>query len=51
MFGRKKETRRLAFTPEELRLATYAMLRFRNKLLAQGKPTEDLDELLRRIMK
>lgn len=36
---------------EELRLAKYALLGFRNKLIAQGKPTEDVNELLLKIMK
>lgn len=51
MFGRKSENRILEFTPEELRFVRYAMLRFRNKLVTQGKPTEDVDELLIRLMK
>ena len=37
--------------PEELQLAKYALLGFRNKLVAQGKPTEDVNELLLKIMK
>lgn len=32
-------------------LLTSAMLAFRNKLLAGGKPTEDINELLIRLMK
>lgn len=51
MFGRKRENRILEFTSEELRFVRYAMLRFRNKLVALGKPTEDVDELLIRLMK
>lgn len=51
MFGRKSENRILEFTSEELRFVRYAMLRFRNKLMAQGKPIEDVDELLIRLMK
>lgn len=51
MFGRKSENRILEFTSEELRFVLYAMLRFRNKLMAQGKPIEDVDELLIRLMK
>ena len=35
----------------ELRLAKYALLEFRNELVAQGKPTEDVNELLLKIMK
>ena len=36
---------------DERRLLTSAMLAFRNKLLAVGKPTEDVNELLIRLMK
>lgn len=36
---------------EELRLAKHALLEFRNKLIAEGKPTEDVNELLLKIMK
>lgn len=36
---------------DERRLLTSAMLSFRNKLLAVGKPTEDVNELLLRLMK
>ena len=35
----------------EVRLAKYALFHFRNKLIAQGKPTEDVNELLLKIMK
>ena len=38
-------------TGSERRLLTYAMLSFRNKLLVDGKPTEDVNELLIRLMK
>lgn len=51
MFRRKKDKRIVELNPEELRLAKYALLGFRNKLVAQGKPTEDLNELLLKIMK
>lgn len=51
MFGRKCEKRMLELTPEELRFVRNVMLRFRNKLVAQNKPTEDVDELLFRLMK
>ena len=49
MFRRKKIV--LALTRAERRLLTSAMLAFRNKLLAGGKPTEDVNELLIRLMK
>lgn len=51
MFSRKKDKRIVELNPEELWLAKYALLRFRNKLVAQGKPTEDVNELLLKIMK
>ena len=52
MFRRKKDKRIVELNPEELRLAKYALLGFRNKLVAQGsKPTEDINELLLKIMK
>ncbi len=36
---------------DERRLLTAAMLALQNKLLAGGKPTEDVNELLIRLMK
>lgn len=51
MFRRKKDKRIVELNPEELRLAKYALLGFRNKLVTQGKPTEDVNELLLKIMK
>ena len=42
---------RIFSEPEELRLAKYALLGFRNKLVAQGKPTEGINALLLKIMK
>ena len=51
MFRRKKDKRIVELNPEELRLAKHALLEFRNKLIAEGKPTEDVNELLLKIMK
>ena len=51
MFGRMKRNRFLELCPSERRLLTAAMPAFRNKLLAGGKPTEDVNELLIRLMK
>ena len=51
MFRRKAEKRIVELNSEQLRLAKYALLAFRNKLIAQGKPTEDVNELLLKIMK
>ena len=50
MFRRKNDKRIVELNPEELRLAKYALLGFRNKLVTQGKPTEDVNELLLKIM-
>lgn len=49
MFRREKII--LEPTSAERRLLTNAMLAFRNKLLAGGKPPEDVNELLIRLMK
>jgi len=51
MFGRRKRDRVVVLRADERRLLTTAMLAFRNKLLAVGKPTEDVNELLIRLMK
>ena len=51
MFGRKKRGRILELCASERWLLTSAMLAFRNKLLSSGKPTEDVNELLLRLMK
>ena len=51
MFGRMKRDRVLELCAGERRLLTTALLAFRNKLLVGGKPTEDINELLIRLMK
>ena len=58
MFGRRKRDRVLELCANERRLLTSVMLAVRNKvlavrdrLLAGGKPTEDVNELLIRLMK
>ena len=51
MFGRCKRDRVLVLCAGEHRLLKMAMLSFRNKLLSSGKPTEDVNELLIRLMK
>ncbi len=45
-FHKKSEKRIVELTSEEVRLLRYALIRFRNKCLQAGKPTEDIDELL-----
>lgn len=51
MFWKKKNLRVLELSPAEKKLAQTALFQFRNKLAAQGKPTEDVAELLIRLMK
>ncbi len=51
LFRKKKDKRVLRLTAEEARLLRTALLRFRNKCLQAGKPTEDIDGLLMMIMK
>lgn len=51
MFGRRKRERILELCAAERRLLINVMLNFRNKLLASGKPTDDINELLIRLMK
>ena len=51
MFGRRKRDRVVVLCADEWRLLTSAMLSFRTKLMASGKPTEDVNELLIRLMK
>ena len=51
MLGRRNRDRVLVLCTAERRLLTGALLSFRNKLLAGGKPTEDVNELLIRLMK
>lgn len=51
MFRRKAEKRIVALTPDEVRLMREALLAFRNKLLSVGKPTEDVNELIIKVMR
>lgn len=51
LFRKKKDKRILRLTAEEARLLRTALLRFRNKCLQAGKPTEDIDGLLMMICK
>ena len=50
MFRRKAEKRMVELSPE-VRLMREALLAFRNKLLSAGKPTEDVNELIIKVMK
>ena len=43
--------RRILLSPDEARLLRGALLAFRNKLLSAGKPTEDVNELIIKVMR
>ena len=49
MFFRKRDKVVLTLTPQEARYARSILLRWRNKLLNAGKPTEDVEELILRL--
>ena len=51
MFRRKAEKRIVELSLDEARLLREALLDFRNKLLSAGKPTEDVNELIIKVMK
>ena len=51
MFHRKTEKRIVELSPNEVRLMREALLAFRNKLLSAGKPTEDVNELIIKVMR
>ena len=51
MLRRKAEKRIVELSPDEARLMREALLAFRNKLLSAGKPTEDVNELIIKVMK
>lgn len=48
----KKAPKRIVeLSPAETRLLRHALMQFRNKALHAGKPTEDIDELLVRVVR
>ncbi len=49
-FSKKPEKKILELTSAERRLLRTALMRFRNKLLQLGKPTEDVEGLLMMLM-
>lgn len=51
MLRRKAEKRIVELSPDEARLLRGALLAFRNKLLSAGKPTEDVNELIIKVMR
>ena len=46
-----RRNRVLALCIDERRLLVKALLSFRNKLVASGKPAEDINELLIRLLR
>lgn len=51
LFWKKEQKVVVALSPREVRLMITALLNFRNKAVKAGKPTEDINELILRIMK
>ena len=51
MLFRKEKKYYVILSDRELRLAKYALLQIRNKLLTEGKPAEDVNELLLKLWK
>ena len=51
MFRRKAEKRVVELSPDEARLLRGALLAFHNKLLSAGKPTENVNELIIKVMR
>ncbi len=51
MLFSKKKMRYVTLSDSELRLAKYALLQFRNALIAKGLPTEDVNGLLLKLYK
>lgn len=51
MLGRTKRHLAVSLSADEQRLMITAMMSFRNKLIAAQKPTEDVNDLLLRLMK
>jgi len=51
MLFRKEKRCYVTLSDRELRLAKYALLQFRNKLIAKGLPTEDVNTLLLKLYK
>ena len=51
MLFAKKKMCYVTLSDSELRLAKYALIQFRNKLIAKGLPTEDVNGLLLKLYK
>ena len=50
MLFAREQGKILELSSFELRLLRYAMVRFRNRALSEGKPTEDIDRLLLKLI-
>lgn len=50
LFSRRPQKVALVLSPDERRLAIRALMTWRNKLLKQGKPTEDVNVILLKLM-
>ena len=51
MFRRKAEKRMVELSHDEVRLLREALFAFRCKLLSAGKPTEDVNELIIKVIR
>ena len=51
MFRHKAKKRIVELSLDEVRLMREALFAFRNKLLSAGKPTEDVNELIIKVMR
>lgn len=52
MFGRKKKNKvYVELNPAEVKIMVTALMNFRNKCTALGKPTEDINDLLLMVIK
>lgn len=51
MLFANKKMRYVTLSDSELRLAKYALIQFRNALIAKGLPTEDVNALLLKLYK
>ena len=51
MLFTKKKMRYVTLSDSELRLAKYALIQFRNALIAKGLPTEDVNTILLKLYK
>ena len=49
MLGKRKNQIRLELTADEMRILRKIMLYFRNKVVAEGGPSEDIDAVLEKL--